>query len=392
MRFLFASTHGAGHFGPLVPLARACERAGHEVLVAAPPKLAPAVEAAGFDYWPVADPPADELAAVWPRVPALPIDEQNRIVIGEVFGRLNGTATLPGHREAIRRWAPDLVVREICEYGSALAAELEGVPHVRVGFGLVETEELALGVVAPVLDELRAAAGLRPDPQADALRRTPYLTWTPESLEAADVPVPPETVRLRDPAWDATITPLRKWWPAIDPDAPLVYVTFGTVAGASPGAARVYTAAMEAVADLPVRALLTVGRDIDLEQLPAAPSNVRVERWVPQGEVLPHAAAVVCHAGSGSTLGALAAGLPLVCIPLFADQPYNARRVAASGAGLSAAPDAAAIRSAVARVLREPFFGVRTQRVALEMRRHRRVSAAVELLVDRARGALDEAA
>ena len=88
-----------------------------------------------------------------------------------------------------------------------------------------------------------------------------------------------------------------------------------------------------------MRVLLTVGRELDLDALPPAPENVRVERWVPQQDVLGHAAAAVVHGGSGSTLGAIAAGVPLVVVPLFADQPQNARRVAEVGAGLAVEPN-----------------------------------------------------
>jgi UDP:flavonoid glycosyltransferase YjiC (YdhE family) len=380
MRVLFASTRGAGHFSPLVPLARACRRAGHEVLVAGPPALAPAVEAAGFAFWAVDDPPADALAAVWSSVPSLPLEEQNRVVIGEVFGRLNATATLAGHRRACREWRADVVVRESSEYGSALAAELEGIPHARVGFGLASTEELGLGIVAPVLDELRADLGLPPDPEARTLREAPYFTWFPRALEDTGVPVPDHTLRLRDPAWDATARPLAMRWPEADPRSPLVYVTFGSVAGSFPDAVRVFATAMEALAQLPVRCLLTVGRELDLATLPPAPPNVRVERWVPQDEVLPHAAAVVCHGGSGSTLGALAAGRPLVVVPLFADQPYNARRVTASGAGVAAGPEVAALRAAVTGVLEEPAFATAAARIAGELRAQEPPSTAIHAL------------
>jgi UDP:flavonoid glycosyltransferase YjiC (YdhE family) len=47
---------------------------------------------------------------------------------------------------------------------------------------------------------------------------------------------------------------------------------------------------------------------------------------------------IVAHGGPGTTLGALAFGVPLVLIPLFADQPVNADRVASTGAALVAAP------------------------------------------------------
>ena len=66
------------------------------------------------------------------------------------------------------------------------------------------------------------------------------------------------------------------------------------------------------------------------------PENVRAEGWVPQDAVLAHAAAVVGHGGYGTTLGALAHGVPLVQLPLFSsDQWHNAERVAALGAGIA---------------------------------------------------------
>ena len=368
MRLLIASTHGAGHLTPLLPLATACAAGGHDILVAAPPPVADAVDAADLEFWPVGEPPPEQLRAFWSHVPGLPPEEANVVVTRELFAGMYVEATLPRHREACRTFRPDVVIRETSEFGSALAAELEDIAHARVGIGLAETEELSLQLAAPALDGQRAAAGLPPDPGAERLRRAPYLTWFPASLENPDVPAQPRTTRLRDPGWDATPEALPDWWPDRDGDAPLVYVTFGSVAGSFARAAPIFGVAMEALAALPIRALLTVGRSVDLDALPAAPPNVRVERWVPQQDVLAHVAAVVCHGGSGSTLGALAAGRPLVIVPLFADQPYNARRVAAAGAGLAVEPDPGAIRAALERVLDDERYRVAAERIRDEMR------------------------
>ena len=132
---------------------------------------------------------------------------------------------------------------------------------------------------------------------------------------------------------------------------------------------------MRAVEDLPVRVLLTVGRDLDLDALPSAPDNVRVERWVPQQDVLGHAAAAVVHGGSGSTLGAIAAGVPLVVVPLFADQPQNAARVAEVGAGVAVVPDReepeaalSPLREAILEVLRDESYRERAAALAAESR------------------------
>src|SRR5215208_1223506 len=210
MRALFASTRGAGHFNPLVPFARAFERAGHELLFAGPADLAGAVEAAGFEFWQFDAPPEDELGAVWSRVPELPPDEANEVVVGEVFGRLNTTAALPRLREACEEWWPDVVVRDPNEYGSALAAELHGIPHARAAIGLASTEEVGLGIAASAIDAIRREQGLPPDPGGDALRDSPYLSVFPASLDEGGQP---QVHRFRDPDWDAPAAELPDWWP-----------------------------------------------------------------------------------------------------------------------------------------------------------------------------------
>jgi UDP:flavonoid glycosyltransferase YjiC (YdhE family) len=382
MRALFSSTRGAGHFNPLVPFARAFERAGHELLFAGPPDLAGAVDGAGFEFWQFDPPPEDELGAVWGRVPELPPVEANEVVVGELFGRLNTTAALPRLREACEEWRPDVVLRDPNEYGSALAAELHSIPHARVAIGLASTEELGMGIAASAIDAIRKAEGLPPDPDADRLRRAPYLSLFPPTLDEG---AQPDTQRFHDPAWDEPPGELLDWWPGRERE-PLVYVTFGSVAGSFPQALPVYGVAMRAVAELPVRVLLTVGRELDLDALPPAPENVRVERWVPQQDVLGHAAAALVHGGSGSTLGALAAGMPLVVMPLFADQPQNARRVAEVGAGVAVEPnrddlDATVrpLRQAIRTVLDDPSYGRAARALADELRAQPPVDDALPL-------------
>jgi MGT family glycosyltransferase len=382
VRVLFSSTRGAGHFNPLAPFAGAFERAGHEVMFAGPPDLEGSVEAAGFRFWQFDAPSEDDLGPVWARVPELSPDEANIVVIGDIFGRLNTTAALPTLRAAIEEWRPHVVLRDPNEYASPIAAELHGVPHARVAICLASAEELALGVARRPVDAIRRAEGLPPDPDADLMRGSPWLTTFPRGLDVGEMP---DTHRFHDPAWEEEAKELPDWWPGRAGE-PLVYVTFGSVAGAFPQALPAYGAALAAVADLPVRALLTVGRDLDMEALPEIPDNVHVEPWVPQQDVLRHAAAAVVHGGSGSTLGALAAGVPLVVIPLFADQPYNARRVHEVGAGIAVEPNRDDIpatipplRSAIETVLSERSYRDRAEALAAELRAEPPVDAAVPL-------------
>jgi UDP:flavonoid glycosyltransferase YjiC (YdhE family) len=90
-----------------------------------------------------------------------------------------------------------------------------------------------------------------------------------------------------------------------------------------------------------------------------------VER-APHSEVLRHAAAVVTHAGHGTVIKSLAAGVPVVALPLGRDQLDNAARVVHHGAGLKLKPKASseAIAAAVRRVLDEPAFAAGARRIA----------------------------
>ena len=121
-----------------------------------------------------------------------------------------------------------------------------------------------------------------------------------------------------------------------DPERPLVYVTFGSVVGSLPPFAGVYREALDALADLDACVVMTVGRNYDAASLGPLPTNAYVVPWLPQARVLAHAAAMVGHGGFGTTMGALAAGVPQVVVPLFSfDQIVNGEHVEAVGAGVT---------------------------------------------------------
>lgn len=114
---------------------------------------------------------------------------------------------------------------------------------------------------------------------------------------------------------------------------------------------------LDAMDGLKVRGLVTLGPALDQAQL-TIPSNVVVRRSVPHAQVFPLASAVVTHSGHGTVMRALAHGVPLVCIPFGRDQPGNAARVVAKGAGvkLHKKADVKSIRKAIQRVINEPTF------------------------------------
>jgi UDP:flavonoid glycosyltransferase YjiC (YdhE family) len=176
MRILFATTRGAGHVGPLIPFAYACLRAGHDVLVAAARSCGPHVARAGLRFAPLDDPPEEAMEAVWARVRAADPEEAGRIVVEEVFAGEFARAALPGMLELVRRWRPDVVVRETCEYASLIAAESAGVPDVHVACFLGVLCDTEWDMYQP-LGQLRAEFGL-PRRHRDRTGE-PYLTLAP---------------------------------------------------------------------------------------------------------------------------------------------------------------------------------------------------------------------
>ena len=274
---------------------------------------------------------------------------------------------LDAARSACDAWQPRLIVRESCEYASAVVAREAGIAQLQVGLSLAGLEADVLTMVEAIIDGFGAGV-------ADAVRAAPYLTRFPESLDPSPWAV---TRRYRQAGRPAR--PLPAWWPG--DDRPLLYLTFGTVLGHLAEAAGVYRTALDAVADVPARVLLTVGRAFAVERLGPLPANTHVEPWVAQTDVLAQAALVVCHGGSGTTFGALAAGVPLVVCPLFADQPRNGRLVEAAGAGLQVTPhgefaghvrslglaDVPPLRAAIERGLPTPAYRHAAEQVACEM-------------------------
>lgn len=379
MRVLFATTAGSGHLGPLLPFAHACRRAGHEVAVAAPAGFATAVEATGFAHLAFGDAPDDEWMAVMQSLPGLPDEAaRNATVVREVFGRIDTTAALPGMEALVASWRPDVVVRESCEFSSFLVAEAGGVPHVQVAIGLARFDGFVLEHAAPALVALGA------DPGLAALAGAPRLSLLPPSFEDPD-DAGPGWPRFRDPGTDPTPDPdpLPEWWDGAG--GPFVYVTFGTVAAGIGLYPDFYRAAVDVLAGLPVRALVTVGRGADPAELGPTPPNVHVERWYPQPQALAHAEAMVGHGGFGTTLGGLAAGVPQVVVPLFADQPDNAARVAAVGAGVALAGGTRALGllgDALPAVLEDGRYRQGAARLASEIAALPPVDDAVRLLAD----------
>ena len=356
-RVLFTAPAGLGHIHPMVPLVRAMVARGHDVLWAVPADGVRHVERAGIRGVAIAPAGLTSIADVrarYPELDALPPLEVGDVMFGKLFGAIAAPQMLAGLAPVALEWQPDLVVADAAEFaGHVMAAEL-GVPSITKGFGplLPERRTAAAGEeVAP----LWRSRGLEPRPYGGAYDHL-YLDIYPPGLQPRAAPHVPRRQLLRPVVDDGqveTSSPLPL--PNARSDAPLVYVTMGTVFN-NPEPLKVVLAAL---GELDVRVLVTVGPQADPAAVGIQADHVRVERYVPQSLVLPHCDAVVSHAGSGTVLATLTLGLPQVCLPQGADQFLNAAAVASAGAGISLMPGeggTAPVRDGVAGVLDDVSF------------------------------------
>jgi MGT family glycosyltransferase len=176
-------------------------------------------------------------------------------------------------------------------------------------------------------------------------------------------------------------------------DRPLVYACFGTAQSRN---RRLYEAVARATADLDVQIVLSLG-GADASELPRElPPNLLAVSYAPQLEILEKAALMVMHGGMNSALECLAAGVPMVAVPIAHDQPGVAARIQWSGAGIcvpAPACEPARLRLAVERVLRERNFresAQRFRRIIAETDGLRRAADIVEQVLRTGRPVLRE--
>ncbi|XVV02184.1 glycosyltransferase [Actinosynnema sp. CA-248983] len=355
MRTLFTCIGGPGHLNPLLPVARTVADRGHEVLWATSGSLQGPVESAGFPFHRLGPAPDDTPRT---RTPLLvPDTRRSEDEVREGFARRGTRTRLPLVQALMREWRPDLVVCDEFDFATMLAAEGLGVPHASV---LVTAAGVQIrpDVVGEPLHEIRAECGLPDDPELTMLGRYLRLSPFPPSFRA------PAAWRFGTehavkPAMPGPAAPRRD-------DRPLVYFTLGTEFALESG--DLFERVLAGLRDL--RVLMTVGRHIDPAEFGPQPEHVRIARYVPQDEVLANCDVVVSHGGSGTVVGALAHGKPMVLTPMGADQPMNADRCTALGVGRSLDPVTATpaeVRATVADVLADPAHRRAAERLRDEL-------------------------
>lgn len=377
MRILLGAFGDPGHAFPMIALGRALRARGHDVTLQTWRRWQPHVEREGMTFAPAPE------YQVFPSG-SEPLDFYEAVVHA-------ARETVP----LVRDVSPDVVVADILTLAPALAAELDGrrcatlIPHVYPHHER-DFPVYSLGGRMPRSAVGRAAWRVLQRPVQKGLRRgraelnatRARLGLPPQehvhggiSAELALVATFPQLEYPRRwPAHAHVVGPLM-WEPPssdVDPppgDEPLVLVAPST---AQDPDHHMLQAALEGLADAPVRVLATWNRRLPSRAL-SVPRNAKVVEWVRYSSAMPQCDVVVCHAGHGTLVRALASGAAVVACPAVGDMNENASRVDWAGAGVRVprrflSPHV--LRLAVMRAIEDQSIRERAREMARWAREH----------------------
>lgn len=361
MRVLVVSTPGAGHVTPLVPIIEALLAGGDDVLVVSGPEAAPIIEKPGALFALAGRSQAHWMERLAARTRGNPGDglAPERILhyfLPRAFAEVGVDEMIDDVLRHGQAFAPDLVLFEAFALAGPLVAELLGVPSVAHMFGPLPPHE-AVEHANDAVSQIWRSYG-RDVPGWAGMYRHLTIEICPPMLETAQVPTG-ETLHLRP-----VPLPIRAREAT---SRPMVYVTFGTLFNNN---LDLFRLALAAFADEPVDVVMTVGHDLDPAELAPFPANARVERFIPQAELLPSCSVIVHHGGAGTTFGALAHGVPQVILPQGADNYEHAAMCEQAGTAITLRPamlDRANLAAAVRRALLDETYAITSRRCADEI-------------------------
>ncbi|MFI2738756.1 glycosyltransferase [Streptomyces sp. NPDC018711] len=358
-----------------MPLAQAAKAAGHEVWFATSEQFHPIldkaglrpvaagltvpeafIEAAGGQAFLEANGGAAQASDIPPEVLA-------RLAV-KAFGSVLPRSVFTDLAPVLDSVAPDLVVHEILNPGAAFAAAAAGIPGLCHGIGRVSADPAIDPLIQQELFATATDLGVAGKIGHSQSLGNPFIDICPPSLQNPDFLasgvqiIPQRPVAFAEPGeLPAGVT---------QGEDPLVYLSFGTVVTS----AQLLRTAIDGLLPLETRVLVATSSVVDPAELGQLPDRVVALPWVPQPEALRHAAVVVHHGGHGTTLGALAAGLPQLILPAEGDGFSNAPAVAAAGAGrLLIGEDVSApgVQAEVHTLLTDPAYRAAARKIADEI-------------------------
>jgi zeaxanthin glucosyltransferase len=363
MKIGFLSLPLSGHLNPMTTLARRLQARGNDVVFITVPDAGPALRAANLKFVPFCEQeyPAGSIAQEWSSVAKLHGEEVLRHSSRELIPGLSKAALEHLPEKIAEAGVEALVLDKVYFYVEVVAMHL-GIPYVHIWnvlhldlsgstpasiFGWrhettpealarnAEGLKIAGEILAPMAEVAKPyaeKAGLQIDwnDPAATMSKLAVITQTPREFDYPNIPWPAQFHYAGPFHDDKGREKVPFPWDKLTRE-PIVFASMGTLVN---GLEYVYRTILDAVRSLSgVQVVLSVGRNIDLDDLGPIPSNTLVVSSAPQVELLKRATVCITHAGLNTTLEALAQGIPMVAIPIGYDQPGVAARIAYHGVG-----------------------------------------------------------
>ena len=389
-RFLFALPNMAGNAPPILEVARRLASRGHSIRVLASSSLRDSVETRHCVYVPFRQAPDVDvtMSESWKEEGVSEITwVLEKIMMGPALGYARDVC------DELQANPADAAVIDPMIPGALMGAEASQIPsalllHSVYSYPAPGLPAFGMGLLPPetwmgrtrdalltwamfrmarkhlgAFNEARAELKLEPLKSIwetiDRANRVLVMTAQAFDFKAKELPdhvqyVGPQLEPSVPSGWDSP-------WPSSD-RRPLVLVGLSTSAQ---GQEPLLRKLIGVLGEIEVRALVTTGPAIDPNRFDA-PANVVVRSFVPHAAVMPESALVITHAGHGTVIRALAAGVPLVCIPLGRDQPDVATRVVWHGAGVKLATKVkpSVLRREIKKVLDDVSYREAARRMA----------------------------
>lgn len=312
----------------------------------------------------------------------------------------------------LRRLEVDYLIADQMEAAGGLVAEGIGMPFVSVACALpvnrepgiplpvmpfvyedserarkmVEGSTLVydwmMGPHRRVIAEQAQAFGLSPrDNLHQCLSPLAQISQTVAGFDFPRRALPPHFHHV-GPLNGGATAPTHAGLPPIDHDRPFVFASLGTLQGQRYG---LFRRIAHACRQLDVQLLIAHCGGLDERQARSLEriGSTRVCAFAPQLEVLKRADAIVSHGGSNTVMEAIAAGVPILALPVAFDQPGAAARIEYAGIGLRASARVSTtsrIRDQLRRLLDEPLFAKRMAPLAEEIRQAGGVARAADIV------------
>lgn len=389
MKIGFLSMPLTGHLHPMTALGRKMQERGHEVIFFGLPDAARVVQSAGLDFVPFGEEeyPVGATPAMYAHLAGLKGEDVVRYSYQEMHPQRT-RVTLEQLPEKLAHRGIEALVIDRIHFFAELAPMSMGMPYAHIWnvlhrdssgatppcwFGwdyedtpaararnldAVRKMSLVFQPSQQVARSWAEAHGVQIDwntPNA-TLSKLAVITQTPKEFDFPGVPQAPAFHYAGPFRDDSGRESVAFPWERLTGE-PLIYASMGTLVN---GLADVFRLILKAAAAVQGRQLvLSIGSNIQRDDLGPIPANAIVVAKAPQIELLKRAELCITHAGINTTLESLALGVPMVAIPVGFDQPGIAARIAYHGVGQSipiASINEKDLSHAIQQVLGNPIY------------------------------------